>query len=331
MVSIKDVAHAAGVSLGTASNVLNRPGAVSPELRERVERAIDVLGYVRNESARQLRAGVSRTIAIVVLDVGNPFFTDVVSGAEQAAEDGDALVIICNSGHDAARERRHLVRLEEQRVMGILLTPVGDGVHPLVEQLERRGTCVVLVDRVSPDATRASVAVDDLRGGLLAGGHLLERGHRDVAFIGGPTSLRQVAERLEGLRQTAAGRASVHVIVSEDMSVRAGSRAAARLFATWPDPADRPTAVFCANDLLAIGVLNECLRRGVRVPDELALVGYDDISFATTATVPLSSVRQPREQLGRTAVELLLERVGDPAGAARQVLFEPELVVRESS
>jgi LacI family transcriptional regulator len=124
---------------------------------------------------------------------------------------------------------------------------------------------------------------------------------------------------------------SVHVLNFDDLDVRAGSRAAAQLFASWPDPAERPTAVFCANDLLALGVLNECLRRGIGVPRELAIVGYDDITYAGTAAVPLTSVRQPREALGRAAVELLLNEVADAPEVSAPRLFTPELVVRESS
>lgn len=331
MVGIKELARAAGVSVGTVSNVLNHPTSVSVRRRERVERAIEELGFVRNESARQLRAGFSRTIALVVLDVANPFFTDVVAGAEDAAADVGSLVVICNSAGDPVRERRHLVRLEEQRVMGLLLTPVLDEVDTVAGGLQRRGTPVVLLDRVSRDAELSCVAVDDVRGGQLAGEHLLAQGHRAVTFIGGPLGLRQVDDRLAGARAAGGGALRVNVLETPTMSVRAGAQAGARLYAE--SPADRPTAVFCGNDLLALGVLNECVRRAIRVPHELALVGYDDIGFAATATVPLTSVRQPREQLGRTAVELLLERTalhGEPA-PPRSVVFEPDLVVRDSS
>ncbi len=336
MVGIKDVARAAGVSVGTVSNVLNRPASVSPAKRELVEAAIARLGYVRNESARQLRAGSSRTIALVVLDVANPFFADVISGAEEAAEAVDALVVVSNSAGDTGREARHLARLEAQRVMGVLLTPVHDGAHEAAAELELRGTPVVLVDRVAASSTAPSVAVDDVRGGELAGEHLLARGHRSVAFLGGPQHLGQVRDRLAGFRDAVGSRGRVEVVPTQDMSIRGGSSAAARLFATWPDPAERPTAVFCANDIVALGVLNECLRRGVRVPEDLAIIGYDDISFAGTAAVALTSVRQPRELLGRTAVELLLEVVEDAGGdagdaAARHVIFTPELVEREST
>jgi LacI family transcriptional regulator len=335
MAGIKDVARLAEVSVGTVSNVLNRPASVSPVLRERVGRAIDELGFVRNESARHLRAKVSQTIAAVVLDVANPFFTDVVSGAEQAADADDTLVVVCNSGGDPEREGRHLARLEGQPVMGVLLTPVLDELNPLAQRLRDRGTPVVLLDRVSPQADLPSVAVDDRRGGQLVGEHLLDRGHRDVVLVGAPLGMRQVRERLEGLRAAGEGALRVHAVQSRGMSVRAGAEAAAGLFERQRDlpTGERATAMVCANDLLALGALNECLRRGVRVPEDLALVGYDDIDFVATAPVPLTSVRQPRQQLGRAAVELLMEQLrhGSPTNGGRHVVYQPDLVVRAST
>ena len=327
MATVKEVARRAGVSLGTVSNVLNRPEVVSEALRTRVQQAIDELGFVRNESARQLRAGVSRTIAMVVLDVANPFFTDVIAGAEELAESHDALVVMCNSANSAEREARHLHRLDQQRVLGVLLTPVHETPSTALQEVRAHGTPLVLVDRVAATAEHPSVAVDDVLGGRLAGEHLLGAGHRDVAFVGVPPGLRQVDERLHGVRLALGAAGAVQEVRSNGMSVRAGSQAAAQLLA---QPArERPTAVFCANDLLALGVLNECVRRGLRVPDDLAIIGYDDIGFAATASVPLTSVRQPRQLLGRTAVELLLAQVeGRPA---QQVVFDPELVVRRST
>ncbi|NIZ91431.1 LacI family DNA-binding transcriptional regulator [Kineococcus rubinsiae] len=327
MATVKEVARRAGVSLGTVSNVLNRPEVVSEQLRTRVQQAIDELGFVRNESARQLRAGVSRTIAMVVLDVANPFFTDVIAGAEELAEQHDALVVMCNSANSAEREARHLHRLDQQRVLGVLLTPVSGTPTTALRDVRSHGTPLVLVDRVSATPEHPSVAVDDVLGGRLAGEHLLGAGHRRVAFVGVPPGLQQVDDRRHGLRLAVAAAGEVQEVRSSGMSVRAGSQAAAQLLA---EPAGtRASAVFCANDLLALGVLNECVRRGVRVPDDLAIVGYDDIGFAATATVPLTSVRQPRQLLGRTAVELLLAQV--EGRAPQQVVFEPELVVRRST
>ena len=326
---IKEVARRAGVSIGTVSNVLNRPDLVAETTRRRVLDAIDELGYIRNDSARQLRAGRSRQIAIVVLDVANPFFTDVVRGAEDAVEDHDVMVVVCNSSESASRERHHLDLLEEQRVRGVLITPVDDAPDSRLERLIQRGTPVVLVDRGSGRPNRCSVAVDDVLGGRLAGTHLREQGHSRIAFVGGPFSIRQVADRHTGLAAVRDD-AVVTVVETPNLTVASGRTAAGQI-ADLPEP-QRPTAVFCANDLLALGVLQGMTRRGLRVPQDVAIVGYDDIEFAAAAAVPLSSVRQPREQLGRTAAQLLLEEI--EAGSRhehRHVVFHPELVVRESS
>ena len=329
---IKDVAAAAGVSVGTVSNVLNRPDIVAPATRERVLAAIKQLGFVRNESARQLRAGRSRSIGLVVLDVANPFFTDVAHGAEAVADANDTMVMLCNSGEDPQRELRHLEMLEQQRVLGVLITPV-DIKNSQIEAMIGRGMPVVLVDRRSTRRNRCSVGVDDVLGGRLAVAHLLEQGHQRIAFVGGPAALPQVRERRTGAEQAieqAATGARLTVLETPSLTVAAGKVAAVELAGL---PASRrPTAVFCANDLVALGVLQELSRSGIDVPRDVALVGYDDIDFAAAATVPLSSIRQPREQLGRHAAELMFDEVAlGSAHKHRQVVFEPELVVRDSS
>jgi LacI family transcriptional regulator len=335
--SIREVARHAGVSLGTVSNVLNRPDSVGAETRRRVEVSIRELGFVRNESARALRTGSSRTVGLVVLDVANPFFTDVARGAEDVAEENGMVVTLCNSSENAERETRHLDHLEEQRVQGVLITPV-EGATPRLERLVERGIPVVLVDRGSGARNRCSVAVDDVMGGQMAVGHLLEGGHRRIAFVGGPMRIQQVQDRYAGAQAAVTSHgddegsvvSTLEVVETPSLTLRAGTRAGASI-ASMP-PSRRPTAVFCANDLLALGLLQEVVSRGLDVPGDLAIVGYDDIDFAAAAVVPLSSVRQPRDQLGRAATELLFDEIS--AGAShrhRQILFEPELVVRRSA
>jgi len=327
MAGMKDVARLAGVSLGTVSNVLNSPERVSPERRARVERAIAELGFVRNESARQLRAGASRTIAVVVLDVGNPFFGAIIAGAEEVADSHGVQVVVCNSGGDPGREARHLDHLIQQQVLGILLSPVHEAVSAQQLAARRRHPPVVFVDRVPPAAPGfASVAVDDVRGGALVGELLSATGHEHVAFAGGPLELRQVLDRLLGLRSTFRG-TRIDVVDSAELTIGAGEAVLDDLLAR--PAADRPTAVFCANDLLAIGVLNACTRRGVAVPAELSIVGYDDIDFAATAGVPLTTVAQPGHELGRRAARLLLADATEQQDA--NPVFTPELVVRAST
>jgi LacI family transcriptional regulator len=328
--SIREVAKRAGVSLGTVSNVLNRPEVVGEPTRQRVLDAISELGFVRNESARQLRAGRSRSIGLVVLDVANPFFTDVARGAEQVAEANGFVVSLYNSGEDSSRERRHLEHLTEQRVQGVLITPVRSDGGPL-RDLAARGIPSVLVDRGAGRRRQCSVAVNDVLGGQLVGRHLAGQGHRRIAFVGGPMSIQQVADRLEGLRSVAPAD-GVTVVKTTSLTVAAGRLAGERI-ARLP-AADRPSGLFCANDLLALGVLQEVVGHGLQVPEDVAIVGYDDIEFAAAAVVPLSSVRQPREELGRTAMELLLAEINADERQAhehRQVMFEPDLVVRASS
>jgi LacI family transcriptional regulator, galactose operon repressor len=330
--SVKDVAALAGVSLGTVSNVLNRPDRVAARTRTRVEQAMSELGFVRNESARQLRAGGSQTLAYVMLDATNPFFTDVGQGIEDAAEDSDVSLFLCNSDNRLDRELGYLTRLQEQRVQGILITPT-DPAHEMLEELPRQGIPLVLVDRVREGSTLCSVAVDDRHGGALAIAHLLDLGHERVAFVGGPSSIGQVRERLEGARRamTAAGRAEADLVVIpiEGLTVAEGRSAGERI-AGMPR-AQRPSAAFCANDLVALGLLQQCVTFGIRVPEDLAIVGYDDIDFAAAAAVPLTSVRQPRRELGRTAGHLLLDEAVNPDHEHQQVLFTPELVARAST
>jgi LacI family transcriptional regulator len=326
---VVDVAQHAEVSIGTVSNVLNNPERVAPATRKRVLRAIEELGFVRNEAARQLRAGRSRTIGLVILDVGNPFFTDVAAGVESAAAEKGLSVILCNSGSDAGREDHYLSLLQEQRAYGILITPLIEHTAR-IEELRNSGTPVVLVDRGS-SRRQCSVSVDDVSGGEYAVAHLIGLGHRRIAFVGGPLDIDQVADRLAGAQAAAAASdARISVIETTGLNVASGRHTGALIAAMTG--ADRPTAVFCANDLLALGLLQEMTRRRIAVPGDLAIVGYDDIDFAAAAAVPLTSVRQPRAQLGRAAAELLIEEVSAPQRHQhRQVVFEPELVVRESS
>jgi LacI family transcriptional regulator len=334
-VGIKDVARAAGVSVGTVSNVINRPDTVATETRARVQSAIDRLGYVRSESARQLRAGRSRIMGLLVLDMGNPFFVDVARGAERAARDAGLGVMVCNSAQSVGEEAEYLALFAEQRVRGVLLTPA-DASGRNIETFRRHNIPFVLVDRVAEGTTECSVSVDDVAGGALAVRHLVDAGHRSIAYVSGPPGFNQVRDRrtgaLNALAEAGLGPECLRELPTERLDVAAGRDAGARLLGL----ADRPTAVFCANDLLALGVLQAMYAAGITVPDDLAIVGYDDIEFAAAAAVPLTSVRQPAVTMGALAAELLLEETEEPQGGAkrhehRRVVLQPELVVRRSS
>ncbi|MGH8776444.1 MAG: LacI family DNA-binding transcriptional regulator [Jiangellaceae bacterium] len=330
--SIRDVAAMAGVAVGTVSNVLNRPDVVAPDTRQRVQEAIQTLGFLRNESARQLRAGRSRTVGVIVLDIGNPFFTDVARGVEDVLRKAGLVPILCSSDNSPEEEAAYLDILEEQRVQGVLITPAHGGDDARLSRLRGGGTPVILVDRRTTLADMCAVTVDDVLGGDLAATHLFEQGHDRIAYLSGPLSLQQCQDRLAGARRAArrARRNPDDVVATQatSMTFAHGRDVAVQLL----DSPNRPTAVFCANDLLALGVLQSATRLGIAVPGELAIVGYDDIEFAAATAVPLTSVRQPRHLLGQTAARLLIEEA-DPASAHqhRQVLYNPELVVREST
>jgi LacI family transcriptional regulator len=221
----------------------------------------------------------------------------------------------------------------QQRVQGILITPVNPEA-PYLLQIARRGIPVVIVDRVGVGGAFCSVAVDDVLGGRIAVEHLAEQGHTRVAVVGGPESIGQVRERLEGARQIWAelGRPAddLTYLPTAALTVAEGRSAGERLAGI---PARRrPTAAFCANDLLALGLLQQSIGAGLRVPEELAIVGFDDIEFAAAAAVPLTSVRQPRQELGRAAAQLVLDEATNPGHHHhQQPLFVPELVARAST
>ncbi|WP_285725620.1 LacI family DNA-binding transcriptional regulator [Psychromicrobium xiongbiense] len=341
MVSVRDVAVLSGTSVGTVSNVLNHPERVSAKVRTKVQGAIDALGFVRNDAARQLREGRSRMIGLVVLDAGNPFFTDVARGVERVADEAGLSVSLGNSDSRPERELRFLDLFEQQQVRGLLLSPSrrDEQFTERIERIRQRGVPVVLVDSPSDNSAVSSVAVDDALGGQLAVAHLLALGHHRIAFIGGPQELTQVSDRLAGARRALAEALSadpasgihLEVIPTSGLEVRAG-RAAGEELLRRP-AAERPRAIFAANDLVAIGLLQAFMlaQPRVRVPEDIALVGYDDIDFAKSAMVPLSSIHQPSELLGETAMRLLLRAEQEGGLPAEQIVLKPELIARAST
>lgn len=331
-VGIREVAAHAGVSFGTVSNVLNRPDRVALPTRARVQLAMDELGFVRNESARHLASGHGRTFGLVVPNVANPFYTDVARGAEDAANAAGYIIVLCNSDDSVAKESRYLNTLHEQRARGVLITPVS-ATSPELARMRARGTAVVLLHPLSDEDESCSVAVDDVLGGRLAVDHLLALGHRRIAFLNGPVSMYQCAARLAGARAavTAAGLHPDDVLVEITTPTLTPDDAIARVPRLL---AVRPafTAAFCANDLLALGLLQGLKRAGVAVPADFSVVGYDDIYFASASGLSLTSVRQPRKELGRRAATLLVEECEAPDAHRHQhVVFTPELIVRETT
>ncbi|WP_346042454.1 LacI family DNA-binding transcriptional regulator [Actinomadura chokoriensis] len=336
--SIREVARRAGVSVGTVSNVLNRPDLVAEATRDRVRAAIEELGFVRNESARRLRRGPDRTagefgdqprraFGIVVEDLTNPYASDVARGAEAALNEAGHDALWLSSDHQSAKERRSLELLTEQRAAGVLIIPVGLGPGD-ISRLRAAGMSVVLIDRDSPQA--CSARVDHVAGGEIAAAHLLGIGRERIVFVTGVPEPQPCVERRDGAARTIveAGFTKPRTLVQDALSPTEGQAAAHEVMAMRP----RPDGVFCANDLLAIGLINELTRLGVRVPDDIAVIGYDDIELAASAAVPLTTIRQPRRELGWEAAELALAEMSEgKSHQHRQVVQRPELIIRESA
>lgn len=335
-IGVRDVAAAAGVSIGTVSNVLNNPDRVVLETRDRVEAAMQSLGFVPSRAAGQLRSRRSELIGVVIPDVGNPFWASVLRGIETVT-DGAGLTMVVGSTHQDPARQGHLLRvLESQGVDGLVIAPITDRGHDWAAFEHRRFGVVTLESQVS--SSGASVRLDNVEGARLALGHLLDQGHRRIALVNGPSSVSWCAERREGAVRAAVERdldpdgVLVDVIV-DDLTVEQGAAAVRPLLNNGQVlSGDRPvTAVMCANDLLALGSLLAMQEQGIRVPDDVALVGYDDDDFAPALNPPLTTVRQPGFEMGVAAARLLVDVSRCDPGTGSLVQFEPQLIVRGSS
>lgn len=331
---ITEVARHAGVSPGTVSNVLNRPERVAETTRLKVEAAITELDYVRNSSGSSLRSGRSESVGLLVLDVTNPFFTEVARGVEDVAAGSGLAVVLLNSAEAQERQRRNVRLLAEQRAAGAVVMPVDDDLSDLL-WLSRQGTSWVVLDRgdVAEDVG-CSVSVDNHAGGAAAGRHLIGLGHERVTFLTGPFAIEQVRRRHEGLCEAfrEAGLdpdTAVRVVEQPLLNPEQGERAVDAVLAGGPR--QRPQAVFCANDQLALGVMKGLGQRGLHVPGDISVVGYDNVDFAGLVHPGLTTVAQPKYELGRTAMRLLGSELNDTDHRHERVLFTPELVVRGST
>ncbi|MFC3737922.1 LacI family DNA-binding transcriptional regulator [Paractinoplanes deccanensis] len=323
---IQDVAAAAGVSVATVSNALNRPERVNAGTAARIQRIARELDYVPHHGAVDLRHGRRSAIALVIPDVTNSFYARITRGAADAAYGHGFSLVLCDSNDDAERERDFFTMLADQRAAGAVVVPRGADRQRL-DGLRRRGIPLVLTDRAVPVQEGCSVAVDDVAGGRLAVEHLLAGGARRILVVNGDRAIRQCADRWQGARQAVREHrgAAVRQVSVPQMDVACGAAAVREL-------AELPDAVFCTNDFLAVGVVQALLARGVRVPGDITVAGFGDLDVATVSAVPLTTVRQPVEELGRAGVGLLLdevEAVDDHTHEARQ--FPPRLVVRESA
>lgn len=326
--TIKRVADRAGVSIATVSRAFADPEAVSERLRLRVQEAARALGYRPSRAARALRVGTTQTVGVVIPDLQNPFFTEVVRGIDAVLRGAGYTLLLSNSDEDPARERENLEILRSEGVAGIVFVPINAG-RDTYRQLLTPPLHVVAVDR-SPANLRADlVTVDNVEGTRTGVAHLIALGHRDVALLGGPSRHSTAREREQGYRdamRTAGLPVRPELVYRGDFR-EGGGYEGIRLLMSLPR---RPTAVFVANNLMTLGAFRALHEAGVRIPDEVAIVGFDDMPWATSLNPPLTAVSQPAEDIGSSAAELLLDRIARPDRPLRHLILETRLVVRAS-
>jgi LacI family transcriptional regulator len=329
MTTIREVADRAGVSIATVSHVLNDTRFVSDDLRSRVQQAMRDLGYQPNRLARSLRSGKSHTVGLVLPDSSNPYFAEVARSVQSTAFELGYSVLLCNTDGELDKEALYGALLIEKQVDGVILIAAGaSGQH--MRDLQQRGIPLAVVDRASPDAFVDSVQIDNRAGGRLAAQHLVDLGHRRIACIGGPPEVYPSYDRVYGYLDA---RRAADLPDDADTVINAnfrpdGGYAATRHLLSLPEP---PTAIFACNDLMAMGAIGAIVECGLRCPQDVSVVGFDDMHLARYTNPPLTTVAQPKVEMGRQAMLLLLERMNAPVLPIRSLLLEAMLVVRSST
>jgi LacI family transcriptional regulator/LacI family repressor for deo operon, udp, cdd, tsx, nupC, and nupG len=331
MASLQEVARRAKVSIATVSRVLNKSDKVVPGTRAVVEQALRDLGYRPSRVARRLRmnSGRAHLVGLIIPDIQNPFYAEIARGVEDAAYASEYALILCNSDENLDKERFYLDVMSAESVDGIVLPPFDD-TDLAVAEMVKTGIPVVCVDRSHAKVKTDLVEVDNYQGALEAVRHLIEKGHRSIALIEGRTQVSTSRERRRGYLDALA----THGIAVRKELMRAGDfkQESGRILTNeLLDLRKPPTALFVCNNLMTVGALGALHQRGVRIPDEVALVGFDDLPWAEALDPPPTVVRQPAYDVGRQAMELLLKRIMEPERPPVTVRLRPELVIRKST
>jgi LacI family transcriptional regulator len=329
MTNIRDVAKLAGVAPITVSRVVNSADGVTAETRQRVQQAIDHLHYVPNSLARSLRSRQSHTIALLVSDIANPFWTTAARGVEDTAAENDYRTILCNTDENPDKEANYLSLLVERRVDGVIVAPATREKKRLALLKQQQVPCVLIDRRV--DGFKADRVYGDSRtGARLLVDHLIGLGHRRIALINGPSTISSAQDRAAGYRESL----EQHDIAVEDdllfqgdFKQESGYRLTRQALAGDPPP----TAIFAANNFIALGVLQALYESGRRVPEDVALVCIDDVPFLSAIDPFLTVAAQPAYEMGEWAARLLIERLTTQRTArTREVVLAPQLIIRRS-
>ena len=330
MASIKDVALRAQVSTTTVSHVVNHTRFVSDKVRAEVEAAIRELGYVPSAVARSLKSNTTKTIGMLIPNCSNPYFAEIVRSVEDHCFGAGYTLILCNTDDDPHRQGAYLQVLSEKRIDGMIIISTGED-KDLLRLLQGLPIPTVLLDREIEEVNCDLVETAHMQGGMMATEHLLGLGHRRIACLAGPADLNSSAQRIEGWRKalTDAGLATEmgDLLWHSDFSSQGGFTTMQSILASRP----APSAVFVCNDLMCIGALSAAHQAGVRVPQDLSLIGFDDIELAKFTSPTLTTIAQPKHRIGVAAVDMVLERIQDGRVQARQVILQPELIVRNST
>ncbi|SCL23376.1 transcriptional regulator, LacI family [Micromonospora rhizosphaerae] len=328
MTTIYDVARHAQVSPATVSRVLNGRASVDPVMAERVQQAMRELSYRPNAVARNLRLNQTSLWAVIISDIGNPFFTSMVRGVEDVAQKAGFSVALCNSDEDPEKESRYVAAALAQRMAGVIISTSGRA--SVINKLVEAEIPVVAIDRQLRGVNLDTVLVDNTHGAEMATAHLLDGGYRRVACITGPRRISTAAERLRGYQQALRSRGirpADRLIRFADFREEGGYQAMASLL----DETEPPDAVFATNNLMTVGAMECLVDRGVEVPARFGVVGFDDIPWAHLVKPSLTTVSQPTYDVGRTAALLLTERITNPTKTPSTVTLRTGLQVRESS
>lgn len=329
MITIQDVAKRAGVAPITVSRVVNNSGYATAGIRSRVEAAIQELGYVPNTLAGSLRSRRTNTLALILSDITNPFFTTVARGVEDAASDAGFLVMVGNTDEREDKERTYVRMFLQKRVDGILLVPARSAAASL-EFIGKQKTAVVLLDRRVPESSADVVRCDSEGGAYELGRLLASLGHRHIGILTGPEGVSTSDERIRGCCRalSEAGLADGWRVYHGELTQQSGRTMTEQALEDWP----RPTALFASNNFIAIGAQKAMAERGLRVPEDIALVGFDDLPPALVTAPFLTVVGQPAYEMGRKGVEVLLDRLqGRAPEGHRDIVLPTELIVRGSS
>ncbi len=326
---IRTIARAANVSIATVSRTINNIPTVNPEIAKRVWQVIDELDYFPNTQARALVSGRSKLFGLIVSEITNPFFPELIQGFEDIAVANGYEILVSSSNHDPRRMSHCIRRMIERKVEGVAVMTFGIE-EPLLDQLAKRKVPLVFID-IGPARPGISVLKVDYRRGILQGiQHLAALGHKDIAFISGPLTLRSAQSRRTAFSASLkeCGIAlNPAWLVEGDHTLEGGIAAMEQLLAAKK----RPTAVLCSNDMTAIGVLHKLYRAGLRVPDDLSVIGFDDIHIAEVTIPPLTTVQMSRFEIARAAVTALRTLVEEPQNSQRDYNIQTDLIVREST